>query len=168
MILCRPLVTPDWENNMRAALVAVMLVLLAGPVAAGPFEDGLSAYNRQDYATALRTWRPLADQGDSRAQHNLGYMYENGKGVPKDNVQAVTWYRLAAEQGEPHAQTNLGYMYASGKGVPKDDVLAYMWSNLGAAEGIETAAKNRDTYAVRMSHNQIAEAQRLSREWKPK
>jgi len=153
---------------MRAALVTMMLVLLAGPVAAGPFEDGLSAYNRQDYATALRTWRPLADQGDADAQYNLGIMYDNGQGVPKDDVQAVKWYRLAADQGNAIAQTNLGVMYATGQGVPRDYVLAYMWSNLGAAGGNDLSGKNRALVAAHMTPAAIEEAQRLSREWKPK
>ena len=190
---------------MRAALVAMMLVLLAGPAAAGAFEDGLSAYNRQDYATALRMWRPLADQGNASAQSNLGFMYDIGQGVPKDDVQAVKWYRLAADQGNviaqfnlglmyvsgqgvpkdyvqavkwyrlaadqgyAKAQTNLGAMYANGQGVPRDYVLAYMWSNLGAAGGNELGGKNRDTtIAPHMTPAAIEEAQRLSREWKPK
>lgn len=59
-------------------------------------------------------------------------------------------------------------MYDNGRGVPKDDALAYKWSNLGAAGGSEIGAKNRALYAVRVNNAQIAEAQRLSREWKPK
>ena len=127
---------------MRAALITMMLVLLAGPVAAGPFEDGLSAYNRQDYATALRTWRPLADQGDADAQYNLGVMYANGQGVPKDDVQAVKWYRLAADQGDADAQALLGIAYADGQGVPKDYVQAVKWYRLAADQGYAKAQSN--------------------------
>ena len=152
---------------MRAAFVAMMLVLLAGPVAAGPVEDGLSAYNRQDYVTAVQMWRPIADLGDADAQFALGVAYDNGQGVPKDYVQAVKWYRLAADQGNAKAQTNLGVAYAAGQGVPKDYTLAYMWSNLGAAGGNELGGKNRDAVAALMTSAQIGEAQRLSREWKP-
>jgi TPR repeat protein len=103
------------------------------------------------------------------AQTSLGAMYANGQGVPKDDAQAVKWYRLAADQGDASAQTSLGAMYANGIGVPRDDVLAYMWSNLGAAGGNELGGKNRDTVlAPRMTLADISEAQRLSREWKPK
>ena len=63
------------------------------------YEDGLAAYRRGDYATALRIWRSLADQGDANAQYNLGLMYQKGKGVPQDYKEAVKWYMLAAEQG---------------------------------------------------------------------
>jgi TPR repeat protein len=58
-----------------------------------------AAYDKGDYATALRLWQPLAEQGDVRAQTNLGLMFYTGQGVPQDLAVAVTWYRKAAEQG---------------------------------------------------------------------
>jgi TPR repeat protein len=63
----------------------------AGSAAAGPFKDGYAAANRQDYATALRLWTPMAEQGNASAQYNLGIMYANGQGVPKDYVLAAKW-----------------------------------------------------------------------------
>ena len=95
-------------------------------------------------------------------------MYAHGDGVPKDAVQAVSWYRKAAEQGNASAQANLGLMYYRGEGVPKDYVTAYMWRNLAAAQGEEIAKKARDALEKDMTPAQIAEAQKLSREWKPK
>jgi TPR repeat protein len=92
-------------------------------------------------------------------------MYANGEGVPQDNTEAVRWFRLAAEQGMAEAQTSLGVRYALGEGVPEDDVLAYMWWNLAAAQGYETAQDNKDLIEERVTREQIAEAQRLSREW---
>ena len=94
--------------------------------------------------------------------------YYNGEGVPKDAVQAVNWYKKAAEQGHVDAQSNLGSMYYKGEGVPKDFVIAYMWRNLAAAQGSEIARKARDALEEVMTPAQIAEAQKLSREWKPK
>ena len=79
--------------------------------------------------------------------------------------EAVRWYRLAAEQGIARAQYNLGLKYAIGEGVPEDDVLAYMWYNLSAAQGNETARSNKEIIERSMTREQIAEAQRLSREW---
>ena len=73
--------------------------------------------------------------------------------------------RNAADQGFAQAQYNLGGMYARGFGVPADDVLAYMWLNLAAAQGNEDAQENKDIVEQRMTREQIAEAQRLSREW---
>ena len=160
-----------WKNATCAIRAAgfLLAVGLAWPAIAGPREDAYAAYNRQDYATTVRLLKPLADQGDAAAQTLLGSMYADGQGVPKDDAQAVKWYRLAADQGDAAAQANLGGMYANGQGVPRDYVLAYMWSNLGAARGNEPARKNRDDIiAPRMTLTDISEAQRLSREWKPK
>ena len=74
---------------------------------------------------------------------------------------------MAAEQGDADAQINLGVMYAEGKGVPQDHVLAHMWFNLSAAQGNEKARKDRDNVAKVMTPDQLAEAQRLAREWNP-
>ena len=79
----------------------------------------------------------------------------------------MSWFRKAAEQGEARAQTALGVMYEDGHGVPPDYVLAHMWQNLAAAQGNGDAAKLRDYLARFMNPDQIAEAQRLAREWKP-
>jgi TPR repeat protein len=84
------------------------------------FEEGMAAYTRGDYATALKKWRPLAEAGDATAQYNLGVMYAEGRGVPQDDEEAAKWFRLAAEQGNAGAQNNLGVMYANGHGVPRD------------------------------------------------
>jgi len=153
--------------TLKHALTVIILILsVASPVAAGPFEDAVMAYSRGDYATAMQLFRPLADQGNAIAQFNLGVMYENSKGVPQDYAEAMKWYLLAADQGGAGAQFNLGGMYANGKGVPRDYVRAYMWFNLAAAQGIQGAERNRDGTALHMTPEQIAEAQKLAREWK--
>jgi TPR repeat protein len=87
-----------------------MLVAAWGPAAAG-FDEGDAAYRRGDYAAAVREWRPLAEQGNARAQAALGFLYESGMGVPKSDSEAAKWYLRAAEQGEINAQYNLGNMY---------------------------------------------------------
>jgi TPR repeat protein len=100
-------------------------------------------------------------------------MYHNGDGVPLDYAEAVRWYRLAADQGYVNSQDALGRMYGLGEGVPRDYVLAYMWFNLAAAQengedsqvSSVTSQDKRDMTAERMTREQIAEAQRLSREW---
>ena len=189
----------------------LMAAALAGPAVAGPFEDAGEAYKRGDYATAMRLMRPLADQGNARAQHNLGFMYDKGEGVPQNHAEAVKWYRRAADQGDPRSQFNLGGMYSNGQGVPQDHaeavkwyrraadqgdawaqldlgfmylnglgvpqdyVQSHKWSNLAASrlpvsekEVRDNAVKNRDLAAARMTPAQIAEAQKLAREWRPK
>ena len=91
-------------------------------------------------------------------------MYGEGRGVPKDDVQAALWYRRAAEQGYADAQYSLGLMYGVGEGVPKDEVQAYVWMNLAAAQGHESAREIRAGLSGHMSRAEIAEAQKLSRE----
>ena len=127
----------------------------------------------RNFVRSIGLFRPLADQGDADAQTTLGIMYQAGHGVPKDDAQAVKWYRLAADQGDARAQSYLGAMYALGQGVPKDYVLAYMWRNLAAAGASDAdirdeAAKAREALATMMTPAQVAEAQRMSREWQPK
>jgi uncharacterized protein len=149
---------------MKVVLYAAFaLMLFASPGTAQNFQAGLAAYNSGNYAAALREWRPLADQGNARAQLNLGFMYENGQGVPQDYADAVRWYRLAAEQGDDIAQANLGTMYGLGRGVPQDYVTAHMWYNIAAANGNRTAADNRDIVVRRMTAADISEAQRRAR-----
>src|SRR5689334_2503681 len=110
-------------NKMLLALfLAVMPVHFVS--AAQTVQDALEALKKQDYQTALRILRPLAEQGDVQAQFNLGAMHEQGLGVPKNDAEAVNWFRKAAEQGFAGAQYLLGLMYHEGLGVPKNDVEA--------------------------------------------
>jgi TPR repeat protein len=120
-----------------------------------------------DDGEAVKWYRKAADQGHAGAQNNLGGMYEQGRGVTQDYAEALKWYRKAAEQGDAVAQTNLGHMYDDGRGVMRDYVLAHMWFNLAAAQGFKDAFSARDKLAAKMTPAQIAEAQRLAREWKP-
>jgi len=91
-----------------------------------------------------------------------------------DRVRRIGWllqlmYDLVkAEQGDADAQFRLGGEYNTGQGMPKDDVLAHMWMNLAAAKGVQEAVKARDLLEERMTPAQLAEAQGLAREWRPK
>ena len=93
------------------------------------------------YATAIKEWKPVADEGYVVAQYNLGAMYYNAIGVVQDYKAAVKWYTLASEQGHTMAQTNLGFMYAEGHGVIKNYVYAYMWGNIGYSKVNENGKK---------------------------
>jgi uncharacterized protein len=131
------------RNLIKVGLVAIVPFLgFAAPVVAGPLEDGLAAHKRGDYATALRLWHPPADEGDARAQFNLGFMYANGQGVPQDYAEAVNWYRKAADQGNAQAQFSLGVIYAKGQGVPQDYVEAMKWFRKAADQGDAGAQSN--------------------------
>ena len=131
---------------MRSLLTmfCTTLILLLGSTKgwSGDFQKGADAYLKGDYATALREWDPLANQGDAQAQFQLGWMYSKGEGVSEDDQEAVKWYRLAAEQRHAHAQYNLGLMYDSGWGVPKDDKEAVKWFRRAAEMGFAEAQHN--------------------------
>ncbi len=91
--------------------------------------------DRASYATAIKIWLPLANEGDPIAQTYVGEIYEKGLGVPPEYALAVKWYRKAAEQGHARAQLNLGAMYEKGLGVPKDQKEAVSWYR--RASGLE-------------------------------
>lgn len=116
---------------------------------------------------AIKFYRREAEQGKAYAQFNLGKMYAKGKDVPQDDLEAVKWYRKAAEQGHGSAQNNLGVKYSKGEGVLQDYVQAYMWFSLAEAKRIAVGRKNRDEIEKLMTPEQIAEAQKLARDWKP-
>ncbi len=127
----------------------------------------------QDYKEAFRWYQAAAEQEHADAQRYLGFMYVEGRGVPQDYKEAVRWYQVAADQGTADAQSNLGFMYTNGQGVPQDYIQAHMWYNLAASgrqddDDRKMAARNRDSIAEKMTPEQIAEAQRLAREWRPK
>ena len=121
----------------------------------------------EDKTEAVKWFRLSAAQGFAGGQDKLGYAYFKGEGVPEDKTEAVKWFRLSAAQGFAGAQFNLGVAYNDGDGVPKDYVEAYKWYNLAAAAGDTKAVKNKNIVAKKMTKEQIAEAQRLSTEFKP-
>jgi uncharacterized protein len=120
----------------------------------------------QDYQEAVRWYRLSAMQGYSGGQYKLCEFAERGRGVPQDYQEALRWCGLAADQGHGRAMFMLGRLYHNSHGMPRDIVRAHMWYNLATAHGYEGAKKWRDRLAEEeMSANQVAEAQKLAREW---
>ncbi len=110
--------------------------LLASPARAEVYvPPGLKAYQRGDYATALATWRPLAEAGDPTSQYFLGLLYDKGKGVLQDTVTANRWYEKAAEGGYEHAQYIIAWRYHQGEGVPRDLQRAVYWFRVSGERG---------------------------------
>ena len=144
--------------------VLLFSLILGVPSYSADFNKGLTAAQNGDFATALKEWKPLAEEGNANAQHNLGLMYQKGEGVPQDYKEAVRLYKLAAEQGNANAQTNLGLMYVQGKGVIQDYVYAHMWWNIATANGNDDAKSNKKRVEGMMNSSDISEAQRLARE----
>jgi TPR repeat protein len=125
---------------MKRILTGVVVAaMFCGGAMAGPSEEGWAAYQRGDYETALKLWRPLAAQGNAFAQSNLGSLYAGGEGVPQDYVQAYVWASLAATRFPASA---------------KDDR--------------KQAARNRDHVASLMTPEQLAAAKKLAKAWTPK
>ena len=85
------------------------------------------AYDRSNYATALKVWLPKAKEGDPKAQTYVGEIFEKGHGIPPDYEAAAQWYRKAADQGYAPAMINLGFLYEKGLGVPREPVTALNW-----------------------------------------
>jgi TPR repeat protein len=147
----------------------LILVTAFGIAAAmgSDFAAGSTAYEKGDYATALKEWGPLAKAGGSAAQFNLGLLYYDGRGVPQNFSEAAQWFEKSADHGYVKAQHNLGAMFAVGKGVKRDPVQAYKWLSLCAAGGEQSCLEQRDLVAAKLSSAKLATAQRLAREWKP-
>ena len=155
-------------KTWRGLFIAVRLVLILPASGCADFQVESDILKRGDFDRAWEYWRPLAYRGDAFAQLILGYLYDKGLGGPQDDAEAAHWYRRAAEQGQASAQYNLGLMYVMGQGVPKNDVLAYMWVALSAAQGCERKSRVRDSLESSLTPEQLTEAQRLAREWRPK
>ena len=107
-------------NKIQTLLTTTVLLFGISGSGVADFNDGYNAYEKGDYKTAFNEWKPLAEEGGESAQYNIGWLYDNGKGVLKDYKEAVKWYRKAAEQSNPDAQGNLGVMYGDGDGILKD------------------------------------------------
>ncbi len=157
-----------------AAAVSLAGLLLLGPAAPtrADFEDGLAAFYRFDYATALKEWLPLARADDARAQYQLGLMYYRGEGLEQDFRKAFVWYRRAAERGDVDAQLNLGLMHARGQGTRQDFVEAFKWFEIALIhspnqELYDRAFFNRENAASMLTEKQIEQAERRARIWKP-
>ena len=98
------------------------------------FESGLASKDRGHYATALRSWLPMAEAGNAEAQNNVGYMYEEGLGVPQNYLLAMNWYRQAADNGLAEAQHNMGMLYHNGYGVATNLGEAFRWFKMAAEQ----------------------------------
>lgn len=123
----------------RIILAAAMAFLLSA--CAEDYDAGRDAFNAGDHETAYKIMRPLAEQGDARAQYRLGWLYRYGRGVDRRYTEAVRLYKLAAEQDNVPAMINLGEMYRDGYGVERDLDTAMMWYKLAAENGDHSASR---------------------------
>ena len=116
------------------------------------------------FAADFAETKKKAEAGDADAQFNLGDMYKEPNGVPRDYAEAVKWFRLAAEQGNVGAQNSLGWMYKNGHGVQRNLIQAHVWWNIAAANGNTLSKIFLTNVENEMSFADIAEAMKLARE----
>jgi TPR repeat protein len=136
--------TPEAEEKRMTRVfkaifaTCILASSFVGSLAADSLEEAVAAYRIADYATALRIYRSLADQGIAIAQFNVGLLYDGGRGVSKDDGQAMKWYRLAADQGRSDAQYQLGHLYYRQNNYTE----AARWFHLAADQGRADAQSN--------------------------
>ena len=123
--------------------ILISAALLAACVSSDPrFEAGLAAFDRGDNAGALAAWRQAALDGDADAQNGVGWLYDNGLGVGRDETMASIWYEKAAGQGHGGAALNLGNLFDDGRGVPRDYGRAAELFRVAAEQGYAEAQNN--------------------------
>jgi uncharacterized protein len=124
----------NWRTSLP--LGGLFALALIGSASAGPLEDGEAAYRIGDFAAATALLRPLAEEGNAKAQFHLGRMYAFGQGVVQDPREAVAWYRKAAEQGNADAEYVLAVMVEDGAASsPRDAAEARAWLRQAAEQG---------------------------------
>jgi len=126
-------------------VITATLLLLAftiTPVGAGQLEDAIDAFAAGDFTTAATLLRPLAAEGVTMAQHDLGIMYARGLGVTQSYPEAMRWYRAAAEAGNPGSAHNLGVLYELGRGTARNPAEAAKWYKKAADQGFGPAQNN--------------------------
>lgn len=134
--------------NMTHSATRLIASLLLGALIAAPFtakaglNEGLAAYDKAEYATALKELTPLAEKGNAKAQYRLAKMFNLGQGLPPDKMEAAKWFHRAAQQGLAEAQGALGYLCLVGEGVSQNSDLALEWTRKAARQGDATAQFN--------------------------
>ncbi len=168
------------RNFVNAGLLALVISVTFAAVPAFADSEAESEYEQllreiEDFlkereadravktAREVQQYHSAAEQGDAEAQYHLGMAYRI-----QSPVESAKWYRKAADQGHREAQFKLGIMYYHGTGIPQYYIRAHIWFNLAAAQGQQNAHYYRDRVAAKMNSAQIAEAQRLAEEWRPK
>ena len=134
--------------NIRPAAL-LLAALLAHSAYAAPaaqsrqsaLDAATAAYQKEDYKTAMRLLKPLAERGDALAQVNVATLYQDGLGVPVNPAEAFKWYQKAARQGHPEAQFMLGFDYSEGIGTAQNYEQAVYWYAKAAAQGNDSARR---------------------------
>ena len=151
-------------NILSVSLLAALLLTLngCGEKASTEASPPAMAVNKSKVEDTFSKVQKEAEAGNADAQNNLGWIYSNGHGAPKDDQAAMKWFRLAAAQGNANSQLALGKIYRGGQGVAQDNVRALMWFNLAADKGNADAQQVRALAVGHMTPAQIAEAKKMA------
>ena len=136
---------------LTTILAAFALSAVAVGAMAAPIDDGLAAFEAEQYEAALEILRPLAEAGNIEAAYAVGVIYDFGRGVNQDDMAAGIWYRIAAEQGMPEAQLGMAVLFDTGEGILQSVVEAFAWSAIAADQGLRRAELLRDSVRSVMS-----------------
>tara|TARA_B100000530_G_scaffold275675_1_gene188625 strand:- start:104 stop:901 length:798 start_codon:yes stop_codon:yes gene_type:complete len=129
-------ITSLQSKNILPQVAVLLIALNPFSIYADVFVAGLNALDRNHYASAYRSFKPLADNGIAEAQNNLGFLYQNGLGVRRNYNTAIKWYQLAANQGLSEAEHNIGMLNYWGYGVSQDFNIARRWFSKSAEKGL--------------------------------
>ena len=154
-----PRLNPNKANTVQTRTLLLAFLLTLTPVAFAQTAESVQT---------IEELQACAELGDPECQAGLGAMYFAGLDVPQNYEEAEQWLRLSAEQGNADGAAALGLMYKNGEGLPQDDIQAYKWLQIAAFMGADKASLIRDFMAESMTPEQVAEAQRLAGEWRPK
>ncbi len=155
----------------RLAAILILAVGLASNANAG-MDEGVQFYITGEYDKALAEFKPLAEQGDAKAQYYMGFLYHHGYGMKRDAAEAAKWFRMGAEQGEWQSQYYLGVIYEKGVGMKQDLAAAHMWLSLAATNPGTTFRDSLHTKEAvsklehKMNTEQIALAKDMAKSWK--
>ena len=159
-------VTKDWVEGIKWCRMAAEQGIAYAQAVLGAYYNNVGG-GSHNYPEAAKWFRKAAEQGLASSQVELGSLYFAGHGVQQDYKIAAEMFRKAAERGNADGQANLGMSYVFGWGVPKDYVEAYKWLNLALAQRNKKAIEYFPIVEQEMTPDQIAEAQQLTRAFKP-
>lgn len=125
------------RQTLSTVIVSAIAFLSVPPdtVTAQDFETGTAAYKAGDFARALKHFVPLAEQGHAGAQYHVGLMNEYGRGVARNDADALRWYRKSAAKHLANAQYRLGVLNENGWGLPRNPAKAATWYTKAAQQG---------------------------------
>lgn len=127
--------------------------------------SGIDLLEQKEYLKALDIFMPMALEGYSEAQYQIGWMYEYGTGIPQDSCIATVWFDKAARQNHTRALRSLAFSYMGGEGVRENHKLAYLLTLHAVKKGLSWAKKDLSFVSIELTPEQKQEVERQSETW---